>query len=128
MTIVKIAAIVVIASVLSLIVRQYKGEYALIIQLSAIILVMLVALSTVSNLLDDINNLMGDTSLNTDFINLLIKVLGVSIIVEMSADICRDSGNSALASNVELVGKAIILGMTFPMLKTLLSFISGLLS
>jgi len=128
MTIVKIAAIVILASVLSMIVRQYKGEYALVIQLSGIILVILVALSTVDNLLNEVKNLISDTSVNIDFASVLIKILGISIIVEMSADVCRDTGNSALASNVELVGKIIILGMTFPMLKTLISFISGLLS
>jgi len=128
MTIVKIAAIVILASVLSMIVRQYKGEYALVIQLSGIILVILVALSTVDNLLNEVKNLISDTSVNIDFASVLIKILGISIIVEMSADVCSDTGNSALASNVELVGKIIILGMTFPMLKTLISFISGLLS
>ncbi|MBQ3004960.1 MAG: hypothetical protein IJM97_01880 [Clostridia bacterium] len=126
MTVVKIAAIVIVAAILSLIVRQYKGEYSLVIQLSGILLVILVALSTISSLFEQITSVMTDSQIDSDFVNLIIKILGISVIIELSADICRDTGNSALASNVEFLGKIIILSMTFPMIKTLVTFISGL--
>jgi len=126
MTVVKIAAIVIVAAILSLIVRQYKGEYSLVIQLSGILLVILVALSTISSLFEQITSVMTDSQIDSEFVNLIIKILGISVIIELSADICRDTGNSALASNVEFLGKIIILSMTFPMIKTLVTFISGL--
>ena len=126
MTVVKIAAIVIVAAILSLIVRQYKGEYSLVIQLSGILLVILVALSTISSLFEQITSVMTDSQIDSEFVNLIIKILGISVIIELSADICRDTGNSALASNVEFLGKIIILSNTFPMIKTLVTFISGL--
>ncbi len=126
MTVVKIAAIVIIAAILSLIVRQYKGEYSLIIQLGGILLVMLVAMSTIGSLFEQITSVMTESEIDSEFVNVIIKILGISVIIEMSADVCRDTGNSALASNVEFLGKIIILSMTFPMIKTLISFISGL--
>ena len=56
-----------------------------------------------------------------------MKILGIAVVTKIGADICTDSSNSALATVVELVGKAIILAMCLSLIKTLAELAKGLL-
>ena len=47
--------------------------------------------------------------------------------IKLVSDICKDSANSALATVVELVGKAVILAMCLSLIKTLAEISKGLL-
>ena len=49
-----------------------------------------------------------------DVLTIILKVIGISYVVEFAASVCKDSGESAIASKVEFAGKCIILvlGMT----------------
>ena len=44
----------------------------------------------------------------------ILKIIGISYVVEFAVNVCKDSGESAIASKLELAGKCIILvlGMT----------------
>jgi len=38
-----------------------------------------------------------------------LKIIGISYIVEFAVNVCKDSGESAVASKIELAGKCVIL-------------------
>lgn len=46
----------------------------------------------------------------------LIRAVGVALLCEFGAQLCRDAEETALAGRVELVGRVALLGMTAPML------------
>lgn len=56
---------------------------------------------------------------------LLLKVVGITWICEFVAGICRDSGFSAVASQVELLGKIAILFAGMPVFLALAETIAG---
>ena len=47
--------------------------------------------------------------------------------VQLAADSCRDAGQQAIASKVELAGKVTVLALALPMLKTVVSFLDDLI-
>ncbi len=49
----------------------------------------------------------------------MMKALAVSLCCRMSAEICRDCGESALASRVELAGKVSIVLLSLPLVQNL---------
>ena len=59
------------------------------------------------------------------YITTAFKVVGISYLAGFAADICRDSGESALASKVEFAGKVLIIGVSvrilFGLVDTLIS-------
>lgn len=66
----------------------------------------------------------------TDFavyIETILKALGVAIISESAADICRDCGESAIAAKVEFAAKASIMLLALPVVKSLLTLAFGVL-
>ena len=89
--------------------------------------VLIGAVSIISAVIEYSQQLIESPYLQSGYINVLFKAVGVAVTAKIGADICRDSGNSALASAVELAGKAAIILLSMPMLKTLADAAAGLL-
>lgn len=60
--------------------------------------------------------------------SLLIRGLGVALLTQLCADLCRQSGEASLAGAVELAGKAELLLLCLPLLKELIVIAQELLS
>ena len=61
------------------------------------------------------------------FFPVIIKVLAVAYITDFTAQLCRDSGENAIGSKVELAGKVMIFYLAMPVLSAILELISSLL-
>lgn len=57
----------------------------------------------------------------------MLKALGIALLSEIVAGLCRDSGEGSVASIVEMAGKAVILLLCFPLIESLLETVEGLL-
>lgn len=63
----------------------------------------------------------------SELATLMIKGLGVAMLTQFCADLCRQSGEAALAGSVELAGKAELLLLCLPMLHDLVELAQGML-
>ena len=63
-----------------------------------------------------------------EYLILLIRVLGVSLITKIASDTCKDSGNTAIAVVVEFTGKVFVLIFCFPLLKMIVELSHGMLN
>ncbi len=59
------------------------------------------------------------------YIETVIKALGIAVISESTADLCRDAGESAIASKTEFAAKIMIIYLALPVIKNLISFAFG---
>ena len=66
-------------------------------------------------------------SINAKFINLLIKITGIAFLSEFAVSVCKDSGESAIASKIELGSKIIIISMSIPIISSLLELVIKIL-
>ena len=60
--------------------------------------------------------------------SLLMRALGVALLTQLCAELCRQSGEGSIASGVELAGRAELLLMALPQLQELLSIAQTLMS
>lgn len=128
MEIIKFAVIGIICAVLTVVVRQSRPDLAIIVQLAGIVILTIFAAEYLKNIFTQTDGLFAEVSLVSDgYLSLLVKILGIAVVTKIGADICTDSSNSALATVVELVGKAIILAMCLSLIKTLAELAKGLL-
>ena len=58
---------------------------------------------------------------------LLLKITGISILVQYAVTLCKDSGESAIASKIDLGGKVLIISLSIPIISTSLSMLLELL-
>jgi stage III sporulation protein AD len=55
------------------------------------------------------------------------KVTGIAILAELACNICKDCGETAIASKIDLGSKVLIMGATLPIISSLLEVILKIL-
>ena len=127
MDIVKIVAIAIVCALLCAVLKQYKPEFAIVVQLAASVFILLLIASAMGDLISAVKDLINGSGINTEYLTLLLKALGVSVLTQLAADACRDSGETALSNKVELAGKVTILLLCLPLVKAMIQLLAGLI-
>lgn len=84
------------------------------------VIILLMLVGQISGILDLLRNIASKTSINSGFLTILIKITGIAILTEFAVSICKDSGESAIASKVDIGGKVIIVALSMPIVQSLL--------
>ena len=71
--------------------------------------------------------LVADTGLSPAVTRPVLKCVGIGILPRLGADLCRDGGQGAAASSVELCGTVCALVTAMPLVQELLSLVEELL-
>lgn len=127
MDIIKIIGIGLIALIIIIIIKQYRPEFAIYVSLIAGALILLLVMDKIGSIIDLLTSLSNKTSINNEFLILLIKLTGIAFLTEFAVSICKDSGETAIASKVELGGKILIISMSIPIIASLLETILKIL-
>ncbi len=116
--IIKIVAVCFIAVVLYAVVKQLRADYAVFVEICSVAIVAVFALNYAADLLSQISYFAELSGVSSDCIKLLIKSFGIAVITQIAADMCKDNGNSALASCLEVAGKVVIVVLAFPLIQS----------
>ena len=127
MEVIKIIGIGLIALILIIILKQYKPEFVIYVSLITGALILTLTFSKISGIIELINSLSSKVSINQEFIKLLIKITGIAILTEFAVSICKDTGETAIASKIDMGGKVIMVSMSVPIIAGLLETIIKIL-
>lgn len=127
MDIIKIIGVAFIAVIIIVILKQYRPEFAIYASIIAGVLILTLASGTLSGIIDMINSISSKTNINSKFLVILIKITGIAILTEFAVSICKDSGESAIASKVDIGGKIIIISMSIPIINALIDTVVKIL-
>ncbi len=117
-----------IASVLlAVLLGQIKGEYSIYIILAAGIFLFIFILSKMSTVIAAVNQIKSYIHFEDAYINVLIKIVGISYLTQFSADLCRDCGYHSLANQLQIFGKISVLAVSMPVVLSLLETINQVL-
>lgn len=116
----------IVAAVICVLLRQYKPEYRLFVSLAAGIVILICAIGYVAPVIDEIKVLMPSNT--SEFMEILLKALGVCYITQFAGDACRDAGETAIASKLELAGKVTLLVLALPLIKELVVTVNSLIA
>lgn len=123
MEVIKIIGIGLIALIIIIIVKQYRPEFTIYVSLVAGALILLMVMDKIGGIISLLTTLSNKTTINNEFLVLLIKITGIAFLTEFAVSICKDSGEAAIANKVDLGGKVIIISMSIPIISSLLETI-----
>ena len=123
MEIIKIIGIAFIALIIIIMLKQYRPEYAIFISILTGILILFLVMDRLTGIINLIETIQDKFSINTQFIALLIKITGIAFLSEFAVSVCKDSGEAAIASKIEIGSKIIIISMSIPIISSLLEII-----
>lgn len=118
----------VISAVLSLVLRQYRPEYAIFISLTCSILIIVYLMDGIAQVGDSLEQILSGTLISGEMMAIVFKSLGVCILAELAGQVCRDAGEQAIAAKIELAGKVALLFLSMPLFLGLLDTAAMLLS
>ncbi len=127
MEIIKIIGIGLIALIIIILLKQYKPEFAVYVSLIAGALILMLAIDKLAGIISLLQSLANKASINTKFLTLLIKITGIAFLSEFAVSICKDAGEAAIASKMEIGAKLIIISMSIPIISSLLEIILKIL-
>lgn len=123
MEILQIVGIGIIATILSVILRQQKPEFALQVSIITGLIIFIFVISKLNYVIEVLNNLAKRIDMDLIYFTTILKVIGVAYLAEFGAQIARDAGEGAIASKIELGGKILIMVLAVPVLTSLLDLI-----
>ena len=122
MWIIAAAAAGLVGTVLALILGQYRPEFRMLVTAAVTLLLMAMVLEQLSPVLEQLRSTMELTGLTGDYAAVLFKAVGICLLTQLAGDVCRDSGESSIASKIELTGRAAILLTAMPLIQEVLAW------
>lgn len=123
MDIIKIIGIGLVAVIIIIILKQYKPEFTIYVSICAGVLILMTLMTRFTGIINLLTKLSEKVSDTNGFLTVLIKITGIAFLTEFAVSICKDSGESAIASKIDLGGKVIIISMSIPIISELLETI-----
>jgi len=78
-------------------------------------------------IITQVQELFSDAGIPSSYISLIFKAMSICFITQITCDICRDSGETAIASAAELWGRGSIIVIALPILRALVETINDFL-
>ena len=114
--------------IISIVLKEYKKEYAIYASIIGGIILLTMSFETINEIVGFLSRISEKTSYNnSSFISLLLKITGIAVLVEYGTSICKDSGETAIASKIDFAGKIIIISMSIPVISLALDTLLKLL-
>lgn len=127
MSIFQLVGFGLVVTCITVLVRQLKSEIAIYIPIIAGIIIFMMMANSIYSVLKLLQNMSDKLNLGNSYLTLILKMIGIAFLSEFTADICRDSGETAIANKIEFAGKIIILVLAVPIITALLEMILKLL-
>ncbi len=127
MTLLMKAAVTAVAgAILSLLLKRSAPELGLTLSVAVSLLGAALAMELFSGLAEVISLVRDETGLSPAVAAPVMKCVGIGVVTRLSSDICRDAGQSAAASAVELCGTVCAMLAALPLIRALLQTVGEL--
>ena len=119
-----ICGIVLAALTLSLVLKKDAPAIAFLLTLTAGVLILLQAFQTIGGTAQRFSALLTQGGITGSLYLPVCKAVGVAVVVRITAALCRDAGQSALAAKVEIAGAVLALSVCLPLFEQVLDLIT----
>ncbi|MBE5804532.1 MAG: hypothetical protein E7316_08485 [Clostridiales bacterium] len=126
MDVMRMAGFSMASAVAVILLRRMRPEMGLTAALAAGILLLTMAVPMVAQVVNGITNVARAGGVKDQYLTQLLKVAGVSLLMDFAAQTCRDAGEDGLAMKTELAGRVMLLTLALPAMHTLLTGILSL--
>ena len=127
MSMIQVAGVGIIGTLLALQFKSGKSEYGIYTVVAISLLLFYGMRDRLMIIEETIHTISGLITINTSYIQILLKIIGITYIAEFATGICKDAGYSTIASQIEIFAKLTILAFSMPVLEALLLTLKELL-
>ena len=112
----QIVGLALIVTVISVVLKQTRPEIALQLTILAGASIFILVMSKIKVIVDLLQNLADQANISSYYLLIVLKIVGVAYLAEFGAQICRDAGEGALGSKIELAAKVGVIVLAIPII------------
>jgi stage III sporulation protein AD len=120
MEIMRIVVIGIVAAVLAVLLREERPEIAFMVSIVTGLVIFIFLIAKLDSVMTVLKYFASKASIDVLYFSTILKVIAIAYITEFGAQICRDAGEGAIASKIELAGKVLIMVIAIPILAALM--------
>lgn len=126
-SVVKIAAVAIVAALCAVTVKKQVPEIGLVLGLLAGALILSFSVTALTSVKTLIETLADAAGLSPAVLTPVIKTVGIAIVTKLTAEVCRDAKEGGIAAFVETAGAAGALFVCLPLMEAVIAMIEELL-
>lgn len=123
----QVVAVGAVGAILSVMLKKYSPEISIMTALATGIIILFMVIAEITPVIDVLKRMASITGIDNEYIEIVLKVIGISYISEFGVQLCNDAGVSLVGSKIELAGKVLIMAISAPILlkflETVISFV-----
>ncbi len=119
----QVAVIGVITVLLTSLLKKRSGELALLLTLTACIVVALILVKMTQPVLDFLSKLRDLAGVDNELMIPMLKTIGIGLLTQICANVCADAGESSIAKLIELCGGILAVYVALPLLEAVIQMI-----
>lgn len=127
MSIIQIAGIGVMGTLLALQFKSGKNEYGIYLSIAVSLVLFFCMSGRLEVIVETFHTISSVIQVDNVYIQTMLKMLGVTYIAEFASGICRDAGYQTIAGQIEIFARLTILALSMPVLEALLMTIRDFL-
>lgn len=120
MEIMRIVVVGIIAAVLAVLLREERPEIAFMVSVVTGLVIFIFIIAKLDSVMSVLKYFASKASIDVLYFSTILKVIAIAYITEFGSQICRDAGEGAIASKIELAGKVLIMVIAIPILAALM--------
>ena len=124
---VQIVGLGFIATLLILVIKGQRPEFAVQLSLACAVIIFLFILTKLEAVISLFSDLADKARISHVYLNTILKIIGIAYITEFGAQICRDAGEGAVAGKIEFAGKVLVMIIAIPIIALVLDTVVKLL-
>lgn len=125
MDIFKICVLCIIAAIFAVILHRHNPEISLTLVIITSVSVLIFILKAITSPINTIIQKIQGYGIELSYFKIALKALGIGYVTSFAADICRDAGQTALASLSETAGKCGIFLLSLPLVINIVDLALG---
>ena len=119
----KIVSLVLLTVVLGLSVGKTEKDISAVLGMVSLCIAACAAVTVLEPVLDYLVELRRVFNLPDELVSTLLKAVGIAVAAELSAAVCTDAGSASLGKILQILGGAVVLSLSIPMFRTLMTII-----
>lgn len=119
MTVMKVCGTALAALMFVVLLKRTRPEFSALVSGASGILITGIAVAALVPAIEYLRDISSQSGF-LEHADIVFKAVGIGAVTEISAAICNDAGESALASQIGFLGRAEILAISLPLLKNII--------
>ena len=123
----KLAALAVCGALFAAFLRPISPVFGILTALACGLLLLYAVLDPIRQILTVLSGFLSAAGMEKNLYLPVIKAVGIAILVHITAQVCRDAGESALGSKLELAGVLAALAVCIPLMQEVFLLLESML-